>query len=68
MRLDKSRAREANITFRISQTSSLSTVDVRALVGEITFHVVPADVLFLFCLADIDRLRVKFNNLDNVVI
>ena len=68
VRLDKSRAGEANITFGIGQTSSLGTVDVSTPVGQITFHVVPADVPFLFCLADIDRLRVKFDNLDNIVI
>jgi hypothetical protein len=68
VRLDKSRAGEANITFGIGQTSSLGTVNVGTPVGQITFHVVPADVLFLFCLADIDRLRVKFDNLENVII
>jgi len=68
VRLDRSRAGEANITFGIGQTSSLGTVDVSTPVGQITFHVVPADVPFLFCLADIDRLRVKFDNLDNIVI
>ena len=68
VKLNKLRAGEANITFGIGQTSSLRTVDVSTPVGQITFHVVPADIPFLFCLADIDRLRVKFDNLDNVVI
>jgi hypothetical protein len=34
----------------------------------ITFHIVFADVLFLLCLDNIDRLKVRFDNLENVLI
>ena len=68
VKLNKSRAGEAIIKFGIGQTSSLGIVDIKILVGQITFHVVLADVPFLFCLRDIDRLRVKFDNLDNVLV
>ena len=50
IKLNKSRAGEAIIKFGIGQTSSLGTIDVNTPVSQVTFHVVPADVPFLFCL------------------
>jgi hypothetical protein len=34
----------------------------------ITFHVVFTNISFLFCIQDMDRMRVKLNNLKNVLI
>jgi hypothetical protein len=68
IKLDKSRAGEAKIQFGIGATISLGTTDVVTPIGKITFHVVPADTPFLLCLKDLDDLRVKFDNLENVLI
>jgi hypothetical protein len=66
--LNTSTAGQAKIMFGIGETSSLGTADVKTPIGTVTFHIVPADVLFLLCLEDIDKLNVKFDNLDNVLI
>jgi hypothetical protein len=36
--------------------------------GVITFHVIPANTLFLFCIQDMDTMGVRFDNLRNVLI
>jgi hypothetical protein len=34
----------------------------------ITFHVVPANMLFLYCIQDMDAMGVRLNNLKNVLV
>jgi hypothetical protein len=68
VKLDESRAGEASIQFGIGGTTSIGTADVQTPIGMITFHIVFADVPFLLCLDDIDRLKVRFDNLENVLI
>lgn len=65
--LDTRRAGEAKVTFGIGQSISLGTASVETPLGIVDFHVVPADVPFLLCLADLDRLRATYNNLKDVV-
>ena len=36
--------------------------------GYITFHVIPTNTSFLFYIRDIDKLGVKLNNLENILI
>ena len=38
------------------------------LIGRVEFHVVKADTSFLLSLADIDRLRVYLNNVENILV
>ena len=47
--------------------TSLGTIRVQTPLGYITFHVIPANTLFLFYIRDIDRLGVKLNNLKNIL-
>src|SRR5271168_2824690 len=65
--LDTARAGEARITFGIGEAVSIGTAAVKTLLGMVDFHVVPADVPFLLCLADLDRLRATYNNLKDTV-
>ncbi len=67
MILDKRRAGEVQITFGIGGSLSLGIVNVKTLLGFVEFHVVLADMPFLLCLVDIDRLRATYNNLKDVV-
>ncbi len=67
MTLDKRRAGEAQITFGIRGSLSLGIVNVKTPLGFMEFHVVPANMLFLLYLADIDRLRATYDNLKDVV-
>jgi len=47
---------------------SIGTIDVNSSIGKVQFHIVIADTPFLLCLADIDRLYIKYDNLKDVII
>ena len=47
---------------------SIKTIDVNSLIGKVQFYIIKADTPFLLCLADIDRLYIKYNNLKDVII
>jgi hypothetical protein len=49
-------------------TISLGIIQVPTPLEIITFYVVPANISFLFCIQDMDRMRVKLDNLKNVLI
>lgn len=68
VQIDTTRAGEHNIKFGIGDGWSIGTVDVLTPLGVITFHVVPANTPFLFCVQDMDRMGVRFDNLRNVLI
>jgi hypothetical protein len=57
-----------NIQFSISSTPSVSSVTVNTLVGNIKFYIIKADTLFLLYFADIDILKVYYNNLENILV
>jgi len=48
--------------------SFIGFIIVETLIGQVEFHIIYAKTLFLLSLADIDKLRVYFNNLSNVII
>jgi hypothetical protein len=56
------------VQFRISNTTSIRTLEITTPVGIVQFHVVPVNTLFLLSLADIDRLNIFFNNLRDVIV
>ena len=61
--MDTSTAGKASLKFgKGSVTASVGTVQVSTEIGEIYFEVLEALTLFLLCLADMDRLKVYFNN------
>jgi hypothetical protein len=53
------------ITFGIGSTLSIGSVMVETPIGQVEFHVMHTKTPFLLSLADMDRLRVYFNNLTN---
>ena len=58
----------ANIQFgRGSAVTSMGTVEVDSPIGKIEFHVLDSDTPFLLCLCDMDKLKVHFNNLTNIL-
>ena len=59
---------EASIKFGISETLAVGSMQVVCPMGTITFHIVTADIPFLLSLADLDRLKVYFNNLTNMLV
>ena len=47
---------------------SIKTIDINSPIGKVQFYIIKTDTLFLLCLADIDRLYIKYNNLKDVII
>jgi hypothetical protein len=66
--IDESTAGQHHIRFGKGTATSTGTITVPTPIGQITFHVVPADTPFLLCLGDMDKLGVKFDNIDNLLI
>jgi len=61
--MDTSTAGKASIKFSKGKATALiGTVQVSTEIRKINFEVLKAPTLFLLCLADIDRLKVYFNN------
>jgi hypothetical protein len=61
--LNTSTAGKASIKFGKGEaTASIGTVQVSTEIGKIDFEVLEAPTPFLLCLADMDRLKVYFNN------
>jgi len=61
-------AGQYTICFGKGTVISLGTIRVKTPLGYITFHIVPANTLFLFCIKDIDKLGVKLDNLENMLV
>jgi len=62
------KASAINVQFSISSTPSIGSVIVNTPVSNIEFHIIKADTPFLLYLADIDILKVYYNNLKNVLV
>jgi hypothetical protein len=54
--------------FDIDEISFIDTVNLKISVDVITFHIVFVHTSFLLCLVDMNRLRLYFNNLTNMLI
>ncbi len=54
--------------FDIDEIFSIDTINLKIFVDVITFHIVFVHTSFLLCLVDMNRLRLYFNNLINMLI
>jgi hypothetical protein len=54
--------------FDIDEIFSIDTINLKIFVDVITFHIVLVQTSFLLCLADMNCLRLYFNNLINMLI
>jgi hypothetical protein len=68
IRLDRSRAGETKMQFGIGTITSLGTIDIITPIRKIIFYIIPADILFLLLLQDLDILGAMFNNFQNIFI
>ena len=68
VQLDTSTAGDHKIRFGKGTAFSQGTIQVHTPISIITFHVVPTNTPFLFCIQDMDAMRVKFDNLRNILI
>ncbi|EAW21010.1 GAG-pre-integrase domain-containing protein [Aspergillus fischeri NRRL 181] len=68
VRLNTSRAGEQKIKFGDGDPKpSLGTADVDTPIGTITFHILPTNTPFLFCLKDMNAMGVELRNKKNVL-
>ena len=65
--LDISTAGAVNVQFGIGSMASIGSIIVNTPVRGAEFHIVKADIPFLLCLKDIDKLEVYYNNLKDVL-
>ena len=56
------------VQFGIGFISSIKFINIATSIDRVEFHIVKTDTSFLLCLADLDRLKVYFNNVENVLI
>ncbi len=66
--IDESIAGVVNIQFGIGSTPFIGSITIYLLVGTVAFHVVKANTPFLLSLANIDSLKIYYNNLKNVLV
>jgi hypothetical protein len=62
------KASTINVQFGISSTPFISSVTVNTLVGNIKFYIIKANTPFLLYLADMDILKVYYNNFKNILV
>lgn len=67
-KLDTTRGHQNNIKFGIGSTKLIGTVEINSLLGKVVFFVVNPNTPFLLSLYDMDRLKIYFNNLENVIV
>ncbi len=56
------------ICFGKGTVISFSIIRVQTPLGYITFYIIPMNTPFLFCIGDMDKLGVKLDNLENILI
>jgi hypothetical protein len=66
--LDFSRAEAVNVQFEIESASLIESLTIDISFEIVKFHVIKTDTSFLLSLADMNRLKVYFNNVINSLI
>jgi hypothetical protein len=56
------------ICFGKGEVISIGIIQVSTPLGNIIFHVLPTNTPFLYCLQDIDRIKVKLDNIQNILV
>jgi hypothetical protein len=65
--LNRIKADAVNVQFGIESISSVELLTIDIPFGLMEFHVIKADTSFLLNLADMNRLKVYFNNIENIL-
>jgi hypothetical protein len=66
--IDISITRNHKIRFGKGKAISIGIIQVSTPLDNITFYVFPTNILFLYCLQDIDRMKVKLDNIQNILV
>ncbi len=65
--LDFSKAETMNVQFDIELTSSIKSLTIDISFEIMKFHVIKTNISFLLNLADMNRLKIYFNNVRNIL-
>jgi hypothetical protein len=66
--LDHTKTETINVQFEIESISSVESLTIDISMRLVKFHVIKADTSFLLSLANMNRLKVYFNNVENLLI
>jgi hypothetical protein len=66
--IDTSIAGNHKIRFGKGEAVSIGTIQVGTPLGNIRFHMLLTNTLFLYCLQDMDRMKVKLDNIQNMLV
>ncbi len=67
IKLNSTKVEAVNVQFEIESTFSIESLTIDISFELVKFHVVKADTFFLLSLADMNRLKVYFNNVENIL-
>lgn len=68
LELDTSTRGQVTVQFGVGSASSIGTTSVCTPIGKVQFHVVEVSTPFLLCLADMDELKVYYDNIRDVLV
>jgi hypothetical protein len=66
--LNRVKTEAINVQFEIESIFSLKSITIDISMRLVKFHVIKANTFFLLSLADMNRLKVYFNNVENLLI
>ena len=66
--IDSIKTETIYVQFGIGFISFIGFIDIATSIDRVEFHIVKTDTSFLLCLADLDRLKVYFNNVQNTLV
>ena len=66
--MDTSIKGQVIVQFRIRSISFIDTANIYTLIGEVQFYIINANIPFLLCLVDIDKLQMYYNNIRDVLV
>jgi hypothetical protein len=66
--LNRAKTEAVNVQFELESIFSLRSITIDISMRLVKFHVIKADTFFLLSLADMNRLKVYFNNVENLLI
>jgi hypothetical protein len=66
--LNHTKTKTINVQFEIESTFSLKSISIDTSIKLVKFHVIKTDTSFLLSLADMNRLKAYFNNVENLLI
>ncbi len=66
-KMNITKAKAIHVQFDIDFIFSIKSLTIDISIGTMKFHIIKIDTSFLFSLVDMNRLKVCFNNVENVL-